>query len=325
MKLAIDLMGGDIGPIPFIEACIQFAKINKNIELVLFGNVSNNYLNTIKKYKNISYIETQTIISSHDNIIETLRKTDSSLYKALEYVKNNNIDGIISGGCTAGVVLLSYQIIKTINNIKKPAFMSWIPTANNNGLLMLDLGANLETNGENLYQFGIIANLFAKNIYNKHNPSIKILNIGTEETKGFNYHKEANNLLKENKAINYQGYIESRDILNGDTDIIVSDGYAGNVALKAMEGALKNVSKLLKKEYKKPWNFLGAISSLHILKKVKKTFDYSEYAGAIMVGLNKIVVKVHGNSDKNEFFAGLNILKKCVELDMINKTKNIQY
>jgi len=171
-----------------------------------------------------------------------------------------------------------------------------------------------------------MANIYSQEVLKKVKPTIGILNIGTEENKGFAFQQEANILLKNNKELNYVGFIESRDIIEGIVDIVVCDGYTGNMVLKALEGSLLAINKLLKKEYKKPWNYLGALFSLGVIKKIKKNFDYKNNAGAFVIGLKKNIVKTHGNAKDQEWYSAIRMLYSAIKnnlVEMIQKNLSI--
>ncbi|MDR3290407.1 MAG: phosphate acyltransferase PlsX [Rickettsiales bacterium] len=299
MRLVLDVMGSDNKPIEAINAARNFIKIHNDVEIILIGkeNEIKQYLNSSDKFE---IINADNVIHTEDSIHSMLRNIESSMYKALEMVKNGLANGMVTAGTTAAYTALSYFIIKPIKGINKGAFMSFIPTTGLNEFVFLDVGANLNCSGEDLYQFAKMGNIYCKEISHINNPRINVLNIGTEDTKGFEFHHVANKLLKEDKTLNYQGFIESRYLLQGVSDVVVCDGYTGNITLKSMEGSLVSINKLMKKEFKKPWNILGAILSLGVIKVIRKKFDYKRNAGAFVIGLNKTVVKCHGSADTQE-------------------------
>jgi glycerol-3-phosphate acyltransferase PlsX len=252
MKLIVDVMGEN--PVKkIINGLRKFKSIHSDVELIILGN-ENEIKNTLTDKDQFTIVNCDKAVTPESHLPSILRDKETSMYKGLSMVQNNEADGMLSAGYTPAYVTLSHLLIKPINGINKPAFMSYVPTSNNRGFIFLDVGANINCSGEDLYQFAIMANIYSKTIRKIENPAINVLNIGTEETKGFEFHKNANELLKNDKSLNYQGFIESRELSSGITDIVVCDGYSGNLGLKALEGCLLAINSLLKKEYKKPKN-----------------------------------------------------------------------
>ncbi|MDR2567993.1 MAG: phosphate acyltransferase PlsX [Mycoplasmataceae bacterium] len=318
MKLVLDVMGTDFGPIEPINAAKDFVKKHQDVELILVGD-EKVILPLIKDEPKLSCVNATDVVHTEDLIIKTMRNRETSMYKALELVKNNLADGILSGGSTAPYVVLSQVVIGNLPNINKAAFMSYIPTTTGNGMMLLDVGANLNCTGEDLYQFAIMANIYTTSVRKVNNPKVAVLNIGTEKNKGSQYLQDANELLLKEAGINYQGFCESNRIINGENDIVVTDGYTGNITLKALEGSLTAINKLMKGLYKKPWNWLGALSSLNVIKTIKHKFDYKNYAGAFVVGLQKTVVKTHGSAKYKEFSSALRMLYEAVSEELVQK------
>jgi len=237
INIAIDAMGGDNSPTKVIKGCEIFLNFNKKIKLIIFGNknlISNNFL---EKYSQmISFVHCEETIADNDVPSSVLRsKKDSSMRKAIEYIKSKKNIGFVSAGNTGAVTALSTILLGTLKNIKRPAFCSMIPTSKG-FCIMLDLGANKESNENQLLQFSIMGHAFAKT-KNISNPKVAILNIGTEEGKGKEYLQEAYNLINNSFLSNdFIGYIEPDQITMGKADVIVTDGFTGNIALKTAEG-----------------------------------------------------------------------------------------
>jgi len=315
MKLVLDVMGNDNSPEYALIAAKKFKHKYPEVDFVIAGDKEKINDNTFE------IIDTKNVVHTEESPASMLRNTESSMFKAISCVKEGNADGMITAGTTAAYVLLSNYIIKPIVGINKPGFMSYVPTSNGRGFMFLDVGANLHCTGDDLYKFAIMANIYCKEVLKKQNPSIGILNIGTEENKGLDYQQEANVLLKNNKDLNYTGFIESRELLDGKVDIVVCDGYTGNMVLKALEGSLLAINKLLKKEYKKPWNYLGALFSIGVIKKIKKNFDYKNHAGAFVVGLNKNIVKTHGNAKDQEWYSAIEMLYSAIKNNLVETIK----
>lgn len=319
MKIAFDVMGFDNNINEAISAAKKFKKIHNDCELVLVG----------KKEEIRYYLEdnefaihnANDVISMEDLPLAAIRKTQSSMYQAIKLLADNKVDGVISAGNTACYIALLFILIRPIKGINKPGFMPFAPTTKNKPIALIDVGANLECDGYNLFQFAKMAQLYFKYVLNNNHPKIGIINIGTEEHKGFKYHQDASKLISEDKTLDYYGYIEPRYLLDGLVDIAVCDGYTGNIALKAMEGGLLAINSVLKRNFKKPYNWLGALFSLGAIKSVKNTFDYKKHAAAIVIGLNKPAVKTHGSAHQMEFIVALDVTYKYIKSNLINNLK----
>lgn len=324
--IAFDLMGSDGKISESIAAINEFLTKNQDYKIFLVGDKLE-----IEKYLNPQFInenkveilnETRVAKANENNIREISKQT-TSMSVALDLVSDNKASAILSAGDSGTYLGLATLKIKRLNNVSRAAFMPMIPTLKENKFfLLLDAGANLVVKPEYFDQWAIISSTFYKNLFNIDSPTVGLVNIGTEEYKGFDYHTEANLLLKENKNINYKGFIETRDLLKGEIDIVLADGYAGNITLKTMEGTVLNFSKLLKEKLTK--KIIRKILSLLLkpaFKEVKERLDYRNIGAAWVIGLNGIVIKSHGSSDKKAYLGALNQIKLAIESDILNKTK----
>ena len=320
ITIAIDAMGGDNSPTKVIKGCEIFLKDNSNVNLIIFGDknlLDNNFLK--KNSEIVSFIHCEEIILDNDKPSSILRsKKESSMRKAIEFIKSKNNIGFVSAGNTGAVTALSTILLGTLKNIKRPAFCSMIPTSKG-FCIMLDLGANKESNENHLFQFSIMGHAFAK-IKNIYNPKVAILNIGTEEGKGKGYLQKAYNLISNSfLKKNFIGYIEPDQITSGKADVIITDGFTGNIALKTAEGLSKFIMNNFKKVFKK--NIINNIAYL-ILKRDLLNFSNvinpTKYNGAIVLGLNGVVIKSHGNASPSAFSQALKNCLEFVERD-INK------
>ncbi|SVB40127.1 uncharacterized protein METZ01_LOCUS192981 [marine metagenome] len=312
ISIVVDAMGGDNSPEKTIKGCEIFLNNNSNVKLIIFGkkkSINNNFLD--KYSEMINFVHCEEVILDDDKPSSILRsKKESSLRKAIEFIKSKNHIGFVSAGNTGAVTVLSTIILGTLNNIKRPAFCSMIPTSKG-FCIMLDLGANKESNENQLLQFSIMGHAFAK-IKNISSPKIAILNIGTEEGKGKGYLQDAFNLIDKSFIKNdFIGYIEPDQITSGKADVIVTDGFTGNIALKTAEGLSKFITGNFKKIFTK--NIINNIAYL-ILKrdliKFSDTVNPTKYNGAMVLGLNGIVVKSHGSATPEAFAQAL---KNCLE------------
>ena len=327
IKIAVDAMGGDGSPKKVIDGIIHNHQKSKENFYSIYGDKIQieKYLN--KKIQNNHYeiIDTKNIVKSTDSPLEAAKKgKDTSMWLSIQSVKNKENDIVISAGNTGALLVIAKLNLKMIENIDKPALSALWP--NKKGMsVVLDLGANIECNSKNLIDFSIMGASLYKSLYPNENPNVALLNIGSEELKGNEIIKETFQILNEkmNKNFNFDGYIEGDELMNGKVNVIVSDGFTGNVALKTAEGTANFITSELK--FALQGNFLGKISSLlnfSNLKKFKKRLDPRLYNGAIFIGLNAPVVKSHGGTDHIGFSNSLDVCNRIVKGNLINKIKD---
>lgn len=324
MKIALDVMGFENKISEAIVAARKFMKQHDGCKIVLVGN-EQQIKQCLTPKDNFEIVHANDVVNMTDTPLTALRKTDTSMLKAINLVKQNQADAIVSAGSTSCFVPMVQMNLGSIDNVPKFGFMPYIPTTNKIGFNMIDVGANINVDGSDLYHFALMANEYARIVRKIPNPKIGVLNIGTEHHKGFEYHQRANELLSNNKNLNYVGFVEPKGLLDGKVDICVCDGFSGNICLKSLEGALKSVGHILKKNYKKPWNWLGVVFSLPILKTINHTFDYRNNAGAIVLGANGIAIKTHGSADEKQFYAALRMAHDCVNNNLLHNIKQIKY
>lgn len=324
MKIALDVMGFENKMYEAIVAARKFQKKYPGCKIVLVGNQEDIKL-CLNAKDHFDIIHASEVVKMDDTPIIALRKKDTSMLAAINLVKHNKADAVVSAGSTSCFVPLVEIHLGSIDNVPKFGFMPFIPTTDKVGFNMIDVGANINVNGTDLYNFALMGNEYARIVRKIAKPRVGVLNIGTEQHKGFAYHKEAYDLLSKNKSINFVGFVEPKGLLDGKVDVCVCDGFSGNICLKALEGALKSVSHILKDGYKKPWNWLGAAFSLPIINTLTKTFDYRNNAGAIVLGANGIAIKTHGSADAKQFYAALRMAYECVNNNLLHNIKNIKY
>ena len=327
IKIAVDAMGGDGSPKKIIDGIIFNNKSNKNIFYKIFGD-ENQILNLIKnKIDNKFYeiIHTDKVIKSTDSPLEGAKRgKETSMWLAIQSVKEKKADIVISAGNTGALLVVSKLNLKMIENIDKPALSALWP--NKKGMsVVLDLGANIECNAKNLMDFSIMGASLYTSLYPDDKPNVALLNIGSEELKGNETIKETFQLLNEKNSNNYNfaGYIEGNHIMDGDVNVIVSDGFTGNIALKTAEGTANFITSELKKTM--TGNILGKVSSLlniSNLKKFKKRLDPRLYNGAIFIGLDSPVVKSHGGTDYVGFSNSIDVCHRIVKGNLIEKIKH---
>ena len=316
IKVALDVMGFENEINEAILASREFLKNHKDLEIILVGN-QELILPLIKKDE-FKIVHTDQFVLQDDTVFSARRKMNSSIQLCANLLKNKEIDGILSA-CNSGIFVFTlYSTIGTIQGVEKLGFMPTIPKLD--GIFnMVDVGASIDVNENDLLKFSIMANEYAKQF--KEKPIIKLLNIGTEEHKGKELQIKTNEILKNAIDLNYQGFLEPNKLLNSDADVVISDAFTGNIALKTMEGTAKTIGNALKYEFKKPKNIIKALFAKSVLKKVTKKFDYKDHAGAFVLGLNELAVKTHGSADKRQFLSSLKLLYNSIKFDVLNKMK----
>ena len=326
-KIAVDAMGGDNSPKKVLDGIIHNHNLHKDNYYKIFGNI-NEILKHIKKKIDEKYydiVHTENFVKSTDSPLEAAKRgKDTSMWLSIESVKKKESDIVISAGNTGALLVIAKLNLKMIENIDKPALSALWP--NKKGMsVVLDLGANIECSSKNLLDFSIMGASLYKSLYPKDNPNVALLNIGSEELKGNEIIKETFQILNEKKSINFNfgGYIEGNELMNGDVNVIVADGFTGNVALKTAEGTANFITGELKKAL--GGSVIGKISSiLNIsnLKKFKKRLDPRLYNGAIFIGLDSPVVKSHGGTDYIGFSNSLEVCNRIIKGNLIDKIKS---
>lgn len=327
IKIAVDAMGGDGSPKKIIDGIILNNKSNKNVFYKIFGD-QNQISELIKNKVDSKYYEiihTDKAIKSTDSPLEGAKRgKETSMWLAIQSVKEKKADIIISAGNTGALLVVAKLNLKMIENIDKPALSALWP--NKKGMsVVLDLGANIECSSKNLMDFSIMGASLYTSLYPDEKPNVALLNIGSEELKGNETIKETYQILNEKHSVNYNfaGYIEGNHLMDGNVNVIVSDGFTGNIALKTAEGTANFITNELKKTM--TGNIMGKISSLlniSNLKKFKKRLDPRLYNGAIFIGLDSPVVKSHGGTDYIGFSNSLDVCHRIVKGNLIEKIKH---
>ena len=327
VKIAVDAMGGDGSPKKVIDGIIHHYKDNKDVYYKIFGD-ENKILPLIKdKILENSYkiFHTDSLVKSTDSPLEAAKRgKNTSMWKSIESVKSKESDIVISAGNTGALLVISKLNIKMIENIDKPALSALWP--NKKGMnVVLDLGANIECSSKNLIDFSIMGSSLYKALFPNDNSKVALLNIGSEEIKGNEIIKETFQILNDNNNLDFEfkGYIEGNHLMDGEVNVIVTDGFTGNVALKTAEGTANFITQELKKALTS--GLIGKISSLLNIKNLKnfrKRLDPRLYNGAIFIGLDSPVVKSHGGTDYLGFSNSLDVCKRIIKGDLINKIKN---
>ena len=307
MKILIDAMGGDNSPDEIIKGCVQTvdeleseiiligdeSKINEKVK-DFYGKDSIAEVNPKLTVKNAS-----EVISNHESPTQVIRrKNDSSMVVGFKMLKDGEGDVFISAGSTGAFMAGGLLLVGRIKGIDRPALCPILPSHSGKGFMLIDSGANTNCRPNNLLQFAQMGSVYMKNVKHIENPVVGLLNIGAEEGKGNDLMKETYIKLDEDESINFYGNVEGRYMFDDDVDVVVTDGFTGNVALKTIEGMGLMITKLLKEELTKSWwsSFLTLLLKPY-LKKFKKRMDYSEYGGALLLGIKKPMVKCHGSAN----------------------------
>ena len=318
MKIAIDAMGGDNAPEAVIIGSIQ-ARDEYNLGIILSGKeieIKRILEKNTSNFNNIELINAEDIISNDDKpVLAIRRKKDSSMVKALYAVKEGKADAIVSAGSTGALLSGGTLLVGRIKGIERPAIGSLIPCIAGGFCLLIDFGANVDSKPEFLYDFAIMGDIYLKRVMNISSPRIALANIGTESSKGNKLTVETYELLKNSHLdLNFTGNIEARDILKGEADIVVCDGFTGNMILKTMEGTVQELMNGLKAEIMAGMRSkIGGVLIKPALKNFKRKFDYSEHGGAPLLGVKAPVIKAHGSSNAKAIKNAIRQAKICCE------------
>lgn len=319
-KLAIDAMSGDLGSGIVVKACLQFLKSHDDTELYVTGKEEE--LTELKDVPHVHIVNTRDIVAMDDGIMKVRRKRDSSMVKAVTMANDDIVDAVVSCGSTGAFYTSAMLFLKRIEGVEKSCLMAVLPTYNNKGVCMLDVGANAQNTPQQLKDFALMGSIYAQNIRGVSQPQVSLLNIGTEEKKGDEVHQETFQLLSHEEKLNFVGNIEGRDILKGTADVIVTDGFSGNIALKTTEGTASLLMKMIKESLMSTTSGkIGALFAKNSLYSLKERFDYKSVGGALMMGFEKAVVKAHGASDEVAFASAMDLAYQMVKMDVVKKMK----
>lgn len=320
MKVAIDAMSGDLGSKIVVEACLSFLEKNKDDELYVVGKIEE--LKALEGKPQVTLIDARDVLEMTENILAIRRKKESSMVKTMMLAKEGTVDAVISCGNTGAYYTSAMLFLKRIEGVEKSCLMAELPTLNQKGVLMLDVGANAENTAEQLLSFGIMGNIYTKNVKNIAKPKVALLNIGAEEHKGDEIHHQAYKLLEEHSDIDFVGNIEGKEILKGDVDVIVTDGFSGNIALKTTEGVASALMKALKQSLMSSISGkIGALIAKKSFNQLKDMFSADGAGGALMVGFVKPVIKAHGASNAVAFENAIHLAFSMVKKNVVSKMK----
>ncbi|MBP8020725.1 MAG: phosphate acyltransferase PlsX [Agitococcus sp.] len=320
ITLAVDAMGGDFGPCVTVPAALSILRENPRLIVILVGQEAliQPYLKDLNPplASRVSIVHTDEMVTMDDKVAVALRnKRHSSMRLAINLVHEKKAQACVSAGNTGALMAISRFVLKTHANIDRPAIMSALPTQKGH-CHMLDLGANVESEAHHLVQFAHMGSIVAQALEGVERPRVALLNIGEEEIKGNDLIKQAHQLLKAS-SLNYIGYVEGDGIFKGEADVVVCDGFVGNIALKTTEGVAKMMASFIKEEIQRNWlTKITGVIAYPIWKGLKKRMDPGSYNGASLVGLTGIVVKSHGSADIASFAQAIRVAMKETEQDV---------
>lgn len=333
LPIALDAMGGDNAPACVLRGAAMALVRHPGVRFILYGNryILEPLLAELPQLKAASEIaHTEIVIAGDDKPSLAVRRgRNSSMWMSIESVRDNRACAVVSAGNTGALMAMSKLILRTLPGISRPAIAALFPTLRGE-CVMLDLGANVESDAKDLYRFAVMGDAFARAVLGLSRPRIGLLNIGSEELKGRDEIKEAYQLIKSSgQMLNFHGFIEGNDIGEGTVDVVVTDGFSGNVALKTAEGAARLISTYLKNAFNSsPLAKLGALLAFGALKIVKGKLDDRKRNGAMFLGLNGIAVKSHGGADAYSFCNAISVAVELVVHDIntriIQEIKQIQ-
>ena len=324
MKIGFDGMGGDHGPIETVKGAIEALELVKGI-IVIFGD-EQSINQELSKYtydkSRIEIVHTTEVVENDDKPVKAIKsKPDSSMVVGLKALRKGDVDAFVSAGNTGALLAGGLLKVGRIKGISRPALCTIYPTMNGASVLV-DAGANAECKSRNLVEFAYMGSLYAEKVIGIQNPKVALVNIGSEDTKGTPLYVETHQMLKETD-LNFVGNVEGRDVPSGGVDVIVADGFTGNIILKLTEGVAMQLVGGLKKQIMK--NTIGKIGGLLLKRNLgdfKKMLDYTEYGGAPLLGINGLVVKAHGSSNAKAFKNAIKYAYVGIETNLVDEIRN---
>lgn len=318
MRIAIDAMGGDHAPQASVEGALAAAREWKDAEIILVGDESKLAPLLSDKPANLRIHHASEVVEAEDEPVRAVRrKKDSSMVVAGRLVREKQADAMISAGNTGALMATGLLVIGRIEGIERPALAPMIPTMDGAGVLALDLGANMDATPEHLLQYAIMGSIYRQKVHGIANPRVGLLNVGTEPGKGNELAKAAYPLL-EQAPVRFVGNVESRDVLQAQCDVLVCDGFVGNILLKSLEGTAGAIFSVLKEEFTK--SFLTKIAAAIVkpgLSRFKKKLDYKEHGGAPLLGVDGLCLKSHGSSDAKAIYNAVRQARIAIESDLV--------
>jgi phosphate acyltransferase len=314
-KIAVDAMGGDRAPQVVVEGAI-LASQELGIEIVLVGQKERVEQELARhSSRPLEIVPASETVVMHESPSSALRKKDSSMKVAFDMMKRGEVQAVVSAGNSGAMMATGMFVMGTLSQVARPAILIVVPNVTK-GTVIVDAGANVDCKSHHLVQFGLMGSTYAERVLGIYNPRVGILSNGEEESKGNELTRAASELLA-GTSLNYIGYVEGRDIFNGKVDVIVCDGFTGNIALKTMEGAAKFAGEVLKEAFQKKLSSrLGYLMSRNSLREAYRRLDYAEYGGAPLIGLDGVAIIAHGGSDPRAIKNAIRAASDAVDQDV---------
>ena len=322
-------MGGDFGPYPIVEGTILALKADKNFNVILVGDEEKirSLIHDKKLLQRVRIVPSDDVIAMDEQATEALKRKESSIYKAIDLVRSGEADGVVSAGHSGATMSLATLRIGRLKHVSRPAIATLMPTYKDRKTLVLDVGANVDCKPEHLFEFGVMGEVYARNIMKLENPRVGLLSNGEEDTKGNELTKATFTMLK--TLPTFIGNVEGNNIFDGSVDVVVTDGFTGNILLKTSEGVANAISKLMKKNIKRsPISMAGALMMKKVFRALKKEIDYSEYGGAPLVGIKGCAIISHGKSTpkaiKNAIFQAIRYVESNINEDIEKRLEEVK-
>ena len=318
IKIAIDAMGSDLGSPIVVEAIKNFLKDYHDVEFSVVGRKEQ--LKSLEGM--VEIINSDEVMGMEDGALEVMRQKNTSMLMAIDLVANKQAQAVVSAGSTGAFLTGATLKLKLIPNVLRAALVSPFPCENGRSVTILDIGANNENTPAHLVQFAKIGSVFARKVGGVTKPRVYLLSNGAEAKKGSPVVKEAHKLIEKENTINFKGNIEARYVLSGEADVVVCEGYPGNVLLKSIEGTASMMNKMIKDAFKMSlFSKVGYVLASKGFKQMKGKLDYKKYGGAMLLGVNGVVVKGHGSSDAYAFYNAIRVAYEMVKLNVIEGLK----
>jgi len=322
-KIAVDGMGGDFAPEQIVKGTMQALEKFADIEVTIFGD-KNKMAPFLKPNDRLKVVHTEHFLDMgvENPVLEYRKNKEHSMFKAMKYVADGNASAVVTAGPTQAVVVGGQLILKKMANMRRAAIAPIIPSYDGRGRILLDSGANVDLEAHHLLDLAIYAKIVAEEVLGRENASVGLINIGSEETKGRELERAAFEMFTNSPQINFYGNLEPTEVFTSTADIYITDGFTGNIVMKTMEGTAKGLGKVISREFKK--NIFTKIRYLFVRKQMnnfKKSLDASEIGGALVIGLNHVLIKAHGSSSDFAFYNAIRQARSMIEREVIQRVE----
>jgi glycerol-3-phosphate acyltransferase PlsX len=328
LTISIDAMGGDFGAEPIIKGLVLAMKKNRNFNAIAVGDEASILEYLPPKFQDrVQIVQTDDVVSMSDSATDALKRKESTIYKAIDLVRGGEANAVVSAGHSGATMSLATLRVGRIKGVSRPAIATLMPTNRTSSTLVLDVGANVDSDAKNLLEFAVMGQSYAENVLHIDDPLVGLLSNGEEESKGNEVTKEAFKLLE--NVPNFSGNVEGSDIFKNSVDVVVCDGFVGNIMLKTAEGVADTIVDLIKKNLKKSLiSITGAVLMRKVFKTLKLKVDYAEYGGAPLLGVKSPVIVAHGKSNakamKNAIFQAITAAESDLNSDIEQRLKELK-